>query len=115
MEEILPAIYDRGYCYYGDISGSFVTACIWIGFNKVLLGISFCYGNRVAHKNVFCEYSLVWLICILNLVACILIIVLWCSGYYSKNYDYSYYNSEISWPLFRATISMTTLGNFNSF
>ena len=85
MKEILPEIYATGYCYYIDIVGAFVTACIWIVFNKVLIGVSFCYGSRVTRKNVFYEYSLVWLICILNIVASVLIIILFCSDYYSDN------------------------------
>ena len=100
-----------GYCYYFDIFGAFITACVWIAYNKLMLCISFCYANRVKHKNVFYEYSLVWIICILNLVASILIILLFCSAYYSDNYTYIYYSNDVPWPIFRASISMTALGS----
>ena len=85
MEEILLAIDDRGYCYYADIVGAFIPACLWIFYNIFLIAVSIYFGNKVTHKNVFSEYFLVWLVCILNLIASVLIIILFFSDYYSDN------------------------------
>ncbi|CBY32298.1 unnamed protein product [Oikopleura dioica] len=90
-------------CDDREIFGAFVTAWIWVFFNKVIIGVTFCYGSAVTHKNVYAEYAVVWLICIFNFIACVLIIEVYFDGYY--------YNSPRSYVLthLRACLAMSCL------
>ncbi|CAG5086256.1 Oidioi.mRNA.OKI2018_I69.PAR.g11156.t1.cds [Oikopleura dioica] len=70
MEEVAAFYWN---CRRYDVFGAMVTAWIWLCFNKAIIGVSFCYGSAITHRNVFYEYAVVWLICIINFIACCLI------------------------------------------
>ena len=91
-----------------DLMGSFVTGSLWISYNTLMLCIFLCFAKRVKRKNVFYEYSLVWFICFLNFIASLLNILLFFYDYYSDNHPYPI---NVPWPILRATLSITTLGN----
>ena len=81
--ELFKYPYDN--CHYRDIYGAFITAWIWVFFNKFIIGVTFCYGSAITHINVYAEYAVVWLICIFNFISCCLIIEWFFDGYYYSN------------------------------
>ena len=97
------------YCSFNDLLGSFVTGCLWISYNTLMLCIFLCFAKRVKCGNVFDDYSLVWFTCFLNFIASLLNIILFFTEYYSDNHPYPI--DDVPWPMLRATLSMTILGN----
>lgn len=110
MNETEPFYYNNYKCDEWQIFGAFVTAWIWIAFNKVIIGVTFCYGSAITHKNVYAEYAVIWLICIFNFISCVLIMEVYFYGY--DKYDYQDYIRKVLTKL-RACLAMSCLGKFD--
>lgn len=101
MEEIEPFYYYNDCGSRSHVFGAFVTAWIWIFFNKAIIGVTFCYGSSITHRNVFYEYAVVWLICIFNFIACCLIFEYYFDAYYYSNAK----------SMLRGSLAMSCLGS----
>ena len=109
MNETEPFYNNYYECDDRQIFGAFVTAWIWVFFNKVIIGVTFCYGSAITHKNVYAEYAVIWLICIFNFISCVLIMELYFDGYYTNSYVSQNYIQTVITHL-RACLSMSCLG-----
>ena len=73
MQDILPAYGSFNFCQDFDIHVAFITACFWVSYNVVIMGVSSYYGSSVSHRSLSGDYYFLWFVCVLNFTSAALL------------------------------------------
>ncbi|CAG5090243.1 Oidioi.mRNA.OKI2018_I69.PAR.g12521.t1.cds [Oikopleura dioica] len=73
MQDILPAYSSFNFCQDYDIHVAFITACFWISYNVVIMGVSSYYGSSVTHRSLSGDYYFLWFLFVLNFTSAALL------------------------------------------